>query len=773
MKFGRTLQNSIYRPWADKYIDYAKLKSLLREAETRSGQGADDTWTERDEENFVQELVNVQLEKVHQHQVNTSTSLRDRTAACEVKLQPTSATGEQDQMSDEEKREIAKKTLKELDSITAEITELKKFSRINYTGFLKAAKKHDRKRGHKYRVRPFLQVRMAQTPFNSEDYSPLLYRLSAMYTWSRQILEGEDSTKQESNTSVRPRDTYTALKFWVHADDLLEVKTYILRRLPVLVYNPQSLKVVDLSKKDPTITSIYFDNPKFDLYRRKVEKTEEAGSLRLRWTGQLNDEPEIMLEKKVVGDSTNSRDIRIKIKEKYIQPFINGEYKMDKQLKKLEEKHGADSEEVKSFKSNVEEIQRFIQEERLEPVLRATYTRTAFQIPGDDRVRISIDTNLALIREDSMDRNRPCRDPGDWHRTDIDENELEYPYTSIKKGEISRFEHAILEIKVKDSAYTRKNAWLADLMSSHLVKEAPKFSKFVHGVAMLFEDYVNQLPFWLSMLETDIRRDPETAFKEEQDKLAKQAADESAVGSFIPTSMASPSFRAKVGSPQKFPESGGAASGSRSAQLKPSQLATAVEEPESDTHGLPGSNAEDDVLDQPQKGFRSLFPAFSNSRYARKHRQGNGWEDAPLPPGVKEPAFWIKDQGPLKVEAKVWLANQRTFIKWQHVAVLLGTLSVGLYNAAGVDNNIARALALVYTLFAVFAGAWGWGVYLWRSKLITERSGKDFDNMIGPFVVTVGLACALLLNFAFKYNAVIAERSPDRDVETPFWQQEL
>ena len=120
---------------------------------------------------------------------------------------------------------------------------------------------------------------------------------------------------------------------------------------------------------------------------------------------------------------------------------------------------------------------------------------------------------------------------------------------------------------------------------------------------------------------------------------------------------------------------------------------------------------------------------------------------------MKDPGNWIKDSGPVEVEAKVWLANQRTFVKWQHIAVLLASLSLGLYNAVGVDNNIARALALVYTTFAAFAGIWGWGTYVWRSRLITERSGKDFDNMIGPIVLSIGLAIALCLNFGFKYTA--------------------
>lgn len=190
--------------------------------------------------------------------------------------------------------------------------------------------------------------------------------------------------------------------------------------------------------------------------------------------------------------------------------------------------------------------------------------------------------------------------------------------------------------------------------------------------------------------------------------------------------------------------------------MGPSQLDVTAEERDEDETGVHGPD-EVEVRDSSQNGIFSFIPAFSNSRYARRRREGKGaWENAKLPPGVQEPSFWIKDQGELKVEAKVWLANQRTFIKWQHIAILLATFSLALYNAAGVDNNIARALSVVYTCFAVFASIWGWYVFMWRTRLIHERSGKDFDNPIGPFVVTVGLALALVLNFAFKYQAAVS-----------------
>lgn len=146
--------------------------------------------------------------------------------------------------------------------------------------------------------------------------------------------------------------------------------------------------------------------------------------------------------------------------------------------------------------------------------------------------------------------------------------------------------------------------------------------------------------------------------------------------------------------------------------------------------------------------LRSLFPSFSASSYAQAQRR----REQELPPGVRHPGVWIKDQGPLKVEPKVWLANQRTFVKWQHVTVLLMMLSVSLYNAAGENNKIARGLALVYTLVAAFCGTWGWGVYMYRNQLIRQRSPKDLHQSLGPVIVCLALIAALCINFALKVS---------------------
>ncbi|KAI9792974.1 MAG: Phosphate metabolism transcription protein [Peltula sp. TS41687] len=796
MRFGKTLRRSIHEPWKPHYIEYDKLKRLLRDQDNESDEGGsslrtsstgqDDRWTEDDESAFVEELVNVQLEKVYSFQVEKYQELRDRTSQCELKLEemvqhepeqgnedenaevgeePSRRPSVASQFSQPERQKELREIIEELDDITREINRLEQFSRINFTGFLKAAKKHDRKRGAKYRVRPLLEVRLGALPFNSEDYSPLLYRLSNMYSFVRQNLDDAGVRSQSVSDAVPDEVKHLSHKFWIHPDNVLEVKTYILRRLPLLVYNPQSSKIADGSYDDPTITSLYFDDSKFSLYTEKVERIPHASSLRLRWYGKLNDNPEVMFEKKTVieCDDSNTSDIRFPIKAKYVEPFIKGEYKMERSLSKIGNNQ---QQNVNHFQRSVKEIQDFILSSKLQPMVRANYTRTAFQIPGDDRVRISLDTNLALIKEDALSVKNPSRPPSFWHRTDIDDQGFEYPFSAIPASEKNLFPYALLEIKLRDSPTRnlRTTEWITDLTTSHLVKDAPRFSKFVHGIASLFEDQVNVFPFWLSEVGKDIRREPDKAFQEELERKKRREEDEVIVGSYlggIAGSRPSPGLSAgfTLGSTPEV-TSPGRPKDSRALlveEAKRQALTTDASTKHDDNVNLEDDDEDDAEADvftegQQPRNRRSRIAALLGTR-----RHSTRYGAIRLPPGIRapDPAQLLKNMGPIRVEPKVWLANERTFIKWQHVAILMATLSVELYNTASTTtpgrnvNNVARNLAVVYTLFAIFASLWGWRMYVVRRKLIEQRSGKDFDNVLGPVVVCVGLIVGLVINWVF------------------------
>ena len=716
MRFGKTLQQSQFGPWKEYYLDYQGLKALLREKDAN-----DAPWTAAEEEHFADELVNTQLGKVNAFQAAVHKQLDEKLKHCQAILDDVSSSEQSAGRTDEAglqhpQRAPLEDVYRQLDEISHDINELERFTRINYTGALKAAKKHDRRRGINYKVRPMVQVRLAALPFNSEDFSPLLRRLSAMYFFVRQRL-GDTTQRSMSNQGLADSDgEYISHKFFIHSDSLLEVKTMILRHLPVLLYTPSAVKEIDGAQRDPSMTALYFDNPSFQLYTSKLDKGSGASSLRLRWYDHLSDNAEVIMEKKTLREGDDSEEVKIKIKDKYVMPFLNGGYNMEKAVRRLEAQKGDGCAEARQLQANAAEIHDFVRKNELQPMLRANFTRTAFQIPGEDRLRISIDTNLTHIREDCLDSEQPCRDPNEWHRRDIDDSKAEFPFPSISGADKSEFPYAIMEIKILRALQKKKIEWIEDLMNSHLVKEAPRFSKFLHGVASLFEDYINSIPFWMSLSEMDIRRDPQEAFQEEQDKKARQAEDEFAVGSLLgsATKARSPNFEPAVKSPVAKAQSESEASASKAGDALPK--ATMRDDDQGDSIGRDGLESSQTSRTARLRGF---LPSFSNSKYAHSRRIRSQ-----LPPGVKKPDYFLKDAGEIKVEPKVWLANQRsvsfiavfmnnlsngnalcrTFIKYQHVSVLLAVLALGLFNAAGPNNTVATALAVVYTLIAVFIG---------------------------------------------------------------------
>lgn len=225
MRFGKTLQTSAYETWKDKYLDYGKLKSMLREDDYD-----DVPWTDDDETKFSDEIFNVQLEKVASFHESKFRELRDRVDAAFEKLREVAPPEQQQDQEDQQdgnqsqkrsaspRSEITTQRLKELeaelDAITNEVNELKRYSNLNYTGFLKIVKKHDRKRGLRYKIRPLMMKSLADRPFNSEQaYAPMIHRLSlAYFTVKQQLEEGisdelladlEDGALQETRNGEK------------------------------------------------------------------------------------------------------------------------------------------------------------------------------------------------------------------------------------------------------------------------------------------------------------------------------------------------------------------------------------------------------------------------------------------------------------------------------------------------------------------------------------------------------------------------------------------
>ena len=141
--------------------------------------------------------------------------------------------------------------------------------------------------------------------------------------------------------------------------------------------------------------------------------------------------------------------------------------------------------EVDDWETLVREMIQVVQSKQLVPTMRTQYMRTAFQIPFDATVRISLDTNLCLISERGYDTQGGAK----WFRD---------PDKSLKDNEITRFPHAVLEVKTElGGANAEPPQWVVDLQNSGMLYEVHKFSKFIHGCATLLPEYVRSVPYWV------------------------------------------------------------------------------------------------------------------------------------------------------------------------------------------------------------------------------------------------------------------------------------
>jgi hypothetical protein len=304
-------------------------------------------------------------------------------------------------------------------------------------------------------------------------------------------------------------------KYWVHPDNVTEVKLIImkvgfaipsrrianpLQHLPVLVFNPNK----EFEPKDSAITSIYYDNPeKFDLYEGRLKKTEGAEAIRLRWYGGMDTE-QIFVERKTHReDWTGEKSVKARfgIKEKNVNAYMKGELLPAALFEKARKDGKKPAKVIDEDERLAKEIQYSVLKNGYVPVCRSFYNRTAFQLPADARVRISLDTELTMIREDNLDGRKRSGD--NWRRMDIG---IDWPFSQLPPEDVERFPYAVLEVKLQTQAGQEPPSWVRDLIASHLVEAVPKFSKFIHGVATLFPTRIKLLPYWFPQMGIDIRK---------------------------------------------------------------------------------------------------------------------------------------------------------------------------------------------------------------------------------------------------------------------------
>jgi SPX domain protein involved in polyphosphate accumulation len=214
MKFGQHLAQNQFPPWQNEYIQYNELKYFLKQRQL-SPTG----WTREDELYFSENLIVTELNKV-----NVFIHLK----------------------------------IKQVGFDARKIQDLINYINLNDIGFYKMLKKHDKWTG----LSLLTSIRFSSIHHQFQSFVTHLSQINTPSTSSNKI-EAEEEEQIKKTTT-------TTTKYWIHLDNLTEVKAILLFHLPATSSN--------------IIDTIYFDNPSyFTLYSQLIERNEKAEVIRARW----------------------------------------------------------------------------------------------------------------------------------------------------------------------------------------------------------------------------------------------------------------------------------------------------------------------------------------------------------------------------------------------------------------------------------------------------------------------------------------------------------
>lgn len=775
MKFGAYLSAQVVEEWRDAYLDYKSLKTMIKalaEVETaqvmdvgRTGYGERVTslsaapnqesqgkFEGKDitEADFFAAL-EAEMTKIDAFTHKQLSEIKQQTDDLEAKVGLGSSKAHELTAAE---REAAVKDAKALGD---RFLRIEKFANLNFLGFHKILKKHD-KQLPTVPCRRFYLTRLHNQRWVRHDYSKVFVDLSKIHA----LLRGDKAGVNEGTTAQNFVRTTT--KYWVRTEDISKVKHVVLQHLPVFQHN-----LDDLQGDSQFCSSVYFDNTQLELYHGRLDKTPSAIAVRFRW--YATPEPELVfVERKTHHDSwTGEASVkeRFTLKEYQVMPFLRGEFTVEDKMAEMDKKKAAQAD-----KDNVRrlftEIYQQIDSKQLRPTMRTQYNRVAYQIPFDATVRVSLDTNLTMIAENPK-VGPDCATEKRWYRN---------PKLVLPPTEFTVFPHSVLELKLSLKEGDEAPQWVIDLTNSGLCTQVHKFSKFVHGCATMLSEDVQAVPYWVD--DESIR--PSMLRSQPIQKRRSMMEPAGGAGAGSPATLGSPTLAFGTNEPiqlmQRKPSLVGSPGGG---PLSPAEASAAAmggygggggygsgsgHGGSGNGGGNGGYGAVPDVHTSLTQEFPILveqhdsFVAwlcsplsrclFGSRRHAGAHGSGDGYKPRKVP---------------MKIEPKLFLASERTLLNWFSMATTLGSISAALLGFSGggaeagadgaagagagrkvkaetLDERGARLVGLLLLPVAVVFCGYALATYYWRSKHIAMRQG-DFHDEVGPFLLGGVLMLAL------------------------------
>ncbi|KAG1057608.1 hypothetical protein G6F43_000558 [Rhizopus delemar] len=706
MKYGLELQQNMFAPWRHSYVSYDTLKHELKNRQLDNG------WTTKDEEKFVSLLDN-ELNKVYDFINAKSLEIDSRVLYCERTMKTFQKSLD---ASIDANYKIMDDTLTE---ILFDINDLSQFTRVNYVAIQKILKKHDKWTG--LQLKQTFVEKLREKPLDKQRFDETIVYISALHHICRNL--GKQFPVDTSFSSDQNKPKRTTVTYWVHPDNITEVKALVMLHLPIFIRDKQKLCELESS----TISSVYFDNSSLDLYNTCLQRDEGAEAIRFRWYGSMS-ESEIYIERKTQSASwpnDNSAKDSFQLEKDQITAFMLGSLTADEIVKDINQSK-LDKSSPDQTRFIAQDIQKSFREKKLQPMVRTFCNRTSFQLPEDHRLRISLDTDVTFIREDHMDNLIRRQSSPSWRRSDVD---VDYPFDKIQEQDVLRFPYAVLKMKLQTDS-NQWPEWLSALIECHLIHEVPRFSKYLHAASCFYREKLILLPSWLSELDVDIRKPKRKNRGLVRPENVKPLID----GKY---KACKPRKKDKEHNPtKKTPDlSSGPATAVNNTSPTPTVTANITKQQKKLALGLPAKKKD---IKEPSSSTENL--TFLDKCFAKRNQD---IELGRVESKVKKAKLKVR------AEPKVFFANERTFISWLQFCALLLTVALNLFNFGDV---VSRIIGGIFITLAASISIYALYRFEKRAWMINRRIEGRYDDIWGPVVLCALLVIALIVNFYLRFK---------------------
>ena len=345
---------------------------------------------------------------------------------------------------------------------------------------------------------------LVEASLKSNLHSVLVVVASDIYTSLRaaeaKLNRSVADTDQDGLWKAPSSFQRSTTKYWVKEENLTKLLLTCAGEAPLLVYGKKgtlttkSSRLTRVSEGDKLwtsmvtpITSVYFDAPDMSMYKKRLARLEGAELLRARWYGPKMPQGDgiIFLELKTHHEkwvANQSVKERAAVQERDMRAFLQpvpwtADHARAMILRASPTLTGHELDQAANL---LYRMHRLVVKYNLRACVRSVYMRAAFQSAKSNDLRLTLDRTVTLVDE-TIRADAPLGKQ--WCLSDEQAK-------TAKRTVIVPYN--VFEVKlVGDNPMPQG---LATLISSGVIEEAPKFSKFLTGAAAF--QRVSTLPYW-------------------------------------------------------------------------------------------------------------------------------------------------------------------------------------------------------------------------------------------------------------------------------------